>query len=176
MQVQRIRDGRPNEPASERANDLLLFTSTTSVPRHATQVEATKRCQCADLRVRPAMIRAVAAAQNLLSLSLTLPASCKANALAPLESHAMLRTLSLTFDGHEASVLPRDLPALESLALAVGPYVAFDWSNAGTRLPLLAYRAERIFRGDGSRRRRGCDVDIPRRHAALTLALQFYVR
>ena len=78
------------------------------------------------MRVTLGTLKAIAAAPELESLSLTLGSSVKSG-LNNLNGHPSLRKLSLYFEGFQPPALPSTLPALEELTIRVGGWSLFYW-------------------------------------------------
>ena len=84
---------------------------------------------CKHMRVTEGTLKAISAAPALEQLSLTLGSAVKSG-LHHLKGHPNLRKLSLYFEGFEPPALPAAMPALEELAIRVGPWTRFYWPTS----------------------------------------------
>lgn len=81
---------------------------------------------CKDMVVTEATLKAIAAAPNLQTLSLTLGSKVKSG-LEHLTGNKSLQTLSLFFEGFTPLALPHQLPALRHLNIKTGTFSRFPW-------------------------------------------------
>jgi hypothetical protein len=103
--------------------------------------------RCADMKVNPAYIKALAPCTSLTTLSLTLGSKNKSDALAPLNLHPALQELNLYLEGVYHVSLDITLPSLKTLRLYRGGWSSQSWADffqtlcyrggGGPRLPSL---------------------------------------
>jgi hypothetical protein len=89
-----------------------------------------KHSLCKEMRVTKATLKALVAAPGLERLSLTLGSGVKSG-LELFHGHASLRRLTIYFEGFEPPLLPRSLPALESLRINTCAFSKFRWPAGG---------------------------------------------
>jgi len=83
---------------------------------------------CKEMRITPATLKVLGAAQSLTTISLTLGSQCRDGSLAPL-ANLSLTSMSLFFEGFHHISLPGSLRTLENLQVKTSEWSRFVWST-----------------------------------------------